>query len=183
MTIGSAAVKLNCGSNQAYSIDMVDIEKINKTDLKILKVLQTNARITNQQLADRVHLSASACLARVKRLEKAGVLKRYITEIDLEKLAPHVEAFAEITLENHHPEDFERFDNVIREVDEVTDSYKISGRYDYLVKFVCVDVKSYNELSDKLIKQGIGIGKLNTLIVLQRTKQFSGLPLGALLEV
>ncbi len=162
---------------------MAGLEKINKTDLKILEVLQTNARITNQQLAEQVHLSASACLSRVKRLEKAGVLKRYITEINLDKLTPHIEAFAEITLENHFPEDFERFEAAIDEVKEVTDSYKISGPYDYLLKFVCVDVKSYNKLTDALIKQGIGIGKVNTLIILQRAKQFSGLPLGSLIEV
>ena len=162
---------------------MADQGKINKTDLKILKVLQTNARITNQQLAEEVHLSASACLSRVKRLESVGILKRYITEIDLEKLAPHIEAFAEITLENHFPEDFDRFNAAIDKVEEVTDSYKISGSYDYLLKFVCVDVKSYNKLSDELIKQGIGIGKVNTLIILERTKHFSGLPLSVLLDV
>ena len=66
---------------------MAALSKINKIDLKILTILQTNARITNQQLAEQVHLSASACLSRVKRLESEGLLKRYVTEIDLEKLA------------------------------------------------------------------------------------------------
>jgi len=162
---------------------MADLEKINQTDLKILKVLQTNARITNQRLAEQVHLSPSACLSRVKRLEKAGVLKRYISEIDLEKLAPHIEAFAEITLENHFPEDFECFDTAIKKIKEVTDSYKVSGPYDYLLKVVCVDVKSYNKLSEALIKKEIGIGKVNTLIILERTKHFAGLPLSALITV
>ena len=162
---------------------MADPEKINKIDLKILNVLQSNARITNQQLAEQVHLSASACLSRVKRLESVGLLKRYFTEIDLEKLAPHVEAFAEITLENHFPEDFERFDKAIEEVVEVTNSYKISGSYDYLLKIVCTDVKSYNKLSDALIERGIGIGKVNTLIILERTKDFSGYPLNVLVDL
>jgi len=162
---------------------MADPEKINKIDLKILNVLQSNARITNQQLAEQVHLSASACLSRVKRLESVGLLKRYFTEIDLEKLAPHVEAFAEITLENHFPEDFEKFDQAIDEVAEVTNSYKISGSYDYLLKIVCTDVKSYNKLSDSLIEKGIGIGKVNTLIILERTKDFSGYPLNVLVDL
>lgn len=161
---------------------MTEFCKINKTDLKILKILQVNARITNQQLAEQVHLSASACLSRVKRLESEGLLKRYITDLDLEKLAPHVEAFAEVTLENHAPEDFQRFDAAINEVNEVTNSYKISGAYDYLLKFVCTDVKSYNRLSDQLIEQSIGIGKLNTLIILERTKDFSGYPVERLVD-
>lgn len=162
---------------------MADQSKINKTDLKILSILQTNARITNQQLAEQVHLSASACLSRVKRLESGGLLKRYITEIDLEKLAPHVEAFAEVTLENHFPEDFKRFEQALTKVSHITDSYKISGAYDYLLKFVCTDVKSYNRISDELIESNIGIGKMNTLIILERTKSFSGFPLDALVEV
>lgn len=162
---------------------MTDIVKINKTDLKILNVLQTNARITNQQLAEEVHLSASACLSRVKRLEADGLLKRYVAEIDLEKLASHIEAFAEITLESHFPHDFEHFDSEIASVNEVTDSYKISGTYDYLLKFVCTDVKAYNRISESLIKRGIGIGKINTLIILERTKGFSGYPLNDLIDL
>lgn len=162
---------------------MTDISKINKIDLKILSILQTNARMTNQQLAEQVHLSASACLSRVKRLEADGVLKRYITEIDLDRLAPHVEAFAEVTLENHSPDDFKRFDTSVASVDEVTDSYKISGAYDYLLKFVCTDVKSYNSVSEALITNDIGIAKLNTLIILERTKDFSGFPLDILVNL
>ncbi len=162
---------------------MSEYTKINKIDLKILKILQTSGRITNQQLAEQVHLSASACLSRVKRLESEGVLKRYVTEIDLEKLAPHVEAFSEVTLENHTPDDFQRFDTAIAGVVEVTDSYKISGAYDYLLKFVCSDVKSYNRLSENLITANIGISKLNTLIILERTKDFSGFPLDKLMKM
>ena len=162
---------------------MSDISKINKTDLKILSVLQTNARITNQQLAEKVHLSASACLTRVKRLESAGVLKRYITEINLNRLAPNIEAFTEVTLENHSPGDFKRFDNAIANVAEITDCFKISGTYDYLLKFVCVDVRNYNIVSEALITSGVGIAKMNTLIILERTKEFSGLPLDSLVKL
>jgi len=140
---------------------MSSVTKINKIDLKILSILQTNARITNQQLAEQVHLSASACLSRVKRLEADGILKRYITEIDLDRLAPHVEAFAEVTLDNHSPDDFRRFDAAIESVAEVTDSYKISGAYDYLLKIVCTDVKSYNAVSERLITNGIGISEVS----------------------
>ena len=162
---------------------MGSISKINKIDLKILSILQTNARITNQQLAEEVHLSASACLSRVKRLEADGVLKRYVTEIDLNRLAPHVEAFTEVTLENHSPDDFRQFDLAIAGVAEVTDCYKISGAYDYLLKFVCIDVKGYNTVSEALITSGIGIAKMNTLIILDRTKYFSGFPLELLVDL
>jgi len=124
---------------------MVDISKINKIDLKILSILQTNAR--------------------------------------LNRLSPHVEAFTEVTLESHVLEDYKRFDEVIAGVAEITDSYKISGAYDYLLKFVCTDVKSYNAVSERLITSNIGIAKVNTLIILERTKDFSGLPLELLVDI
>ena len=162
---------------------MSDISKINKIDLKILSVLQTNARITNQQLAEKVHLSASACLYRVKRLESEGVLKRYVTEIDLNRLAPNIEAFTEVTLENHSPNDFKRFDNAIANIAEITDCFKISGTYDYLLKFVCIDVRGYNIVSEALITSDVGIAKMNTLIILERTKEFSGVPLDQLVKL
>ena len=162
---------------------MSDIGKINKIDLKILSVLQTNARITNQQLAEKVHLSASACLNRVKRLESEGVLKRYVTEIDLNRLAPNIEAFTEVTLENHSPNDFKRFDNAIANIAEITDCFKISGTYDYLLKFVCIDVRGYNIVSEALITSDVGIAKMNTLIILERTKEFSGVPLDQLVKL
>ena len=80
-------------------------------------------------------------------------------------------------------QDYTRIDHAISQVAEVTNSYKISGSYDYLLKLVCTDVKSYNTLSDELIKQGIGIGKINTLIILDRTKDFSGYPLDSLVDL
>ena len=134
-------------------------------------------------MTPQVHLSASACLSRVKRLEAAGVLKRFVTEIDMEKLAPHVEAFAEITLENHTPEECQRFDDHVAAVAQITDSYKISGAYDYLLKFICKDVKAYNRISESLIEANIGIAKINTLIILHRTKDFSGFPLDDLVQL
>ena len=105
-------------------------------------------------------------------------LNHYFTHV-----APHVEAFTEVTLDSHALEDFKRFDTVIADVAEVTDSYKISGAYDYLLKFVCTDVKSYNRVSERLITSDIGIAKINTLIILERTKDFSGFPLDLLIDI
>ena len=156
--------------------------KLDKIDLKILSELQSNARITNQKLADRVSLSASACLTRVKRLETDGVIQEYNAKIELDLITPYVEAFAEITLENHSISDFQGFDKAIDSIDEIIESYKISGTYDYLLKFVCTDVKSYNLLTDNMIESGIGIEKLKTLVILSNTKKTSGYPIDLLLQ-
>lgn len=157
------------------------MKKIDQLDQKILSVLQASARITNQHLAEAVNLSPSACLTRVRRLESDGLINSYRAVLRLEKITPFVEAFAEVTLENHSVRDFVRFDKAITEIDEVIESYKISGPYDYLLKFVCADVRAYNTLSDQMIESSIGIEKLTTLIILDNTKAFSGYPLPALL--
>ncbi len=155
--------------------------KLDKIDRNILVTLQEDARITNQKLSDKVNLSASACLTRVKRLEVSGLITGYSAKIDLEQLTPYIEAFAEITLENHSVEEFRLFDDAVGLIDQVMDSYKISGSYDYLVKFVCIDVRQYNDLTDQMIESGIGIEKINTLIILDNTKKTIGYPVSALL--
>ncbi|MFK8022173.1 MAG: Lrp/AsnC family transcriptional regulator [Pseudomonadales bacterium] len=155
--------------------------KIDQVDRRILSTLQTDARITNHKLADAVSLSPSACLTRVRRLEAAGYISSYRAVLGLEKITPYVEAFAEVTLENHSVKDFARFDKAVSAIEQITESYKISGPYDYLLKFICVDVRAYNVLSDQLIESGVGIEKITTLIILDNTKAFAGYPLDALL--
>lgn len=156
--------------------------KLDKIDRKILVELQENARITNQMLADKVNLSPSACLTRVRRLEFDGIIKEYTAKVELDLITPYVEAFAEITLENHSISDFQGFDKALDAIAEIVESYKISGTYDYLVKFVCTDIKNYNVLTDNMIESGIGIEKLKTLVILSNTKNVSGYPLDLLLE-
>src|SRR5579884_3168358 len=82
---------------------------IDEMDLKILKRLQLDGRISNVQLAEAVHLSPSACLDRVKALEKNGAIKRYIAELDLSKISSFVVLMVEVVLENHREADFERY--------------------------------------------------------------------------
>lgn len=157
------------------------MNKIDKIDRRILSTLQNDARITNHKLAETAGLSASACLTRVRRLEAAGIISSYRAVLGLDKITPYVEAFAEVTLENHSVKDFARFDKAIYAIEQITESYKISGPYDYLLKFICVDVKAYNILSDQLIESGVAIEKITTLIILDNTKAFAAYPLEALL--
>ena len=93
--------------------------KLDRIDLRILAQLQKNGRITNVDLADAVALSPSPCLIRVKRLEKAGYISGYGAHLRLEKLGDTLTVFTEITLNDHHREDFVRFETAIREVDEI----------------------------------------------------------------
>jgi DNA-binding Lrp family transcriptional regulator len=157
------------------------VRKLDRIDVKILATLQTEGRITNLKLAEEVGLSPSPCLERVKRLEAAGYIRRYIAELDLDRLARNVMVFAEVTLKNHKGEDYDRFDRALAEMPEVVEAWSVGGGYDYLLKFVCSDIKDYQALSESLLNADIGIDKFFSYVVIKNAKPFGGFPLAHLL--
>ena len=122
---------------------MTEAFKLDRLDLRILRQLQKNGRITNVDLADAVGLSPSPCLIRVKRLEQAGYISGYGAQLRLDKLGDTLTVFTEVTLTDHHREDFVRFEPAIREVDEILECHLVSGGYDYLLKFITRGVNHY----------------------------------------
>ena len=155
---------------------------MNDKDLKILQCLQQNGRITNQDLADEVALSPSACLARVKKLESDGFIEGYRTKIRLEKLGPVLMAFMEVTLGSHYPEDFRRFEKYIVEKREIVESFIVGSHFDYLIQAVVSDMTQLRDLSNEILEAELGVVKLNTLPVIERNKPFSGYPLKSLVR-
>lgn len=154
--------------------------KLDDLNLRMLNALQTQARLTSGELSDLLGLSQSACLERWRKLEKCGAIRRYRTDIDLDRLTPNVRVFAEVTLEDQRPEDFKAFLDVLNACPEVVAAYRISGPFDVMVCFVCRDVKRYHDLSEHLIETVPGIAKFTGHVVLGRTKGYGGYPLGDL---
>lgn len=147
--------------------------RLDRIDLRILAQLQKNGRMTNVELADAVGLSASPCLVRVKRLEKAGYILGYGAQIQLQKLGDTQMIFTEVTLSDHRASDFARFEAAIRKVDEIIECHLVSGGYDYLLKFVTPSVRHYQELIERLLELEIGIEKYFSYVVIKTifTKQ------------
>ena len=148
---------------------MVKNVKLDAIDLRILAQIQANARITNVLLADTVGLSPSPCLQRLKRLEKAGLIRRYHGEVDLVKLAGVTFVFTEITLGGHRKEDFLKFERAIAQEPTVLECHCVSGGFDYLVKFAVRHIGHYQEIFDALLAAEIGIVKYFSYIVLKTT--------------
>ncbi|WP_158554647.1 Lrp/AsnC family transcriptional regulator [Methylovirgula sp. 4M-Z18] len=151
--------------------------KLDQIDMRIIDRLQSDGRMTNQELADAVGLSASPCLQRVKRLEKTGIISSYHAYIDLGKVCRHVDVIAAVTLNNHGLEDFETFEKMVLAMRYVVECTKVSGPIDYLVRFVCPDISSYQMLSDELLRLGPKIGNLSSYIVLKTTKRYTNVSL------
>lgn len=141
--------------------------KLDRLDLRILSQLQQNGRMTNVVLADAVGLSASPCLIRVKRLEKAGYIEGYSAQINLNKLGDVLTVFTEVTLNDHHREDFQRFEMAIRDIDELVECHLISGGYDYLLKFMTRGVAHYQQIIEGLLERDIGIEQYFSYIVIK----------------
>ena len=141
--------------------------KLDRIDLRILSFLQKNGRVTNVQLADAVGLSASPCLVRVKRLEKAGYISGYGAQIEMRKLGDIQIVYTEVTLADHRVADFARFEAYLRKVDEITECHLVSGGFDYMLKFVTRHVPHYQSVVERLLEAEIGVEKYFSYVVIK----------------
>jgi len=140
---------------------------LDRMDLRILAELQRRGRMTNVELADAIGLSASPCLARVKRLEKAGFIEGYGALLRMEKLGDFQIVFTKVTLADHRREDFVRFVDAIRGVDEIMECHHATGGYDYLLKVVARNVTHYQSVMEGLLERDIGIEKYFSYIIIK----------------
>jgi len=159
---------------------MEGLEKLDRIDIRILYELQKNGRISNVDLSERVHLSPSPCLTRVKRLQAAGYISGYAALINVAKLGETLTVFTEITLQNHRQTDFGRFLDGLRTVEEVMECHMMSGGYDFLVKFVTNGIVNYQDLIERLLERELGIDKYFSYVVLRTPIQRHHMPLKTL---
>jgi DNA-binding Lrp family transcriptional regulator len=156
--------------------------KLDRIDINILAQLQKNGRITNINLAKAVALSASPCLLRVKRLEDAGYITSYNARIDLAKLGETITVFTEVTLNDHHREDFVKFESTIRTIDEVIECHLVSGGYDYLLRFIARGVTHYQAVIENILERDIGVAKYFSYIVIKSPIEKLHYPLAKLFD-
>jgi Transcriptional regulators len=149
--------------------------------LRILTELQKRGRITNVELAEAVGLSASPCLTRVRRLEKAGFITGYGALVAIEKLGDFQVVLTKITLADHRREGFVRFIEAIRGVDEIMECHHATGGYDYLLKFVTRNVSHYQSVMEGLLERNIGIEKYFSYVIINSPIAKTDYPLEILL--
>ena len=127
--------------------------KLDDIDRKIIGELQRNCRLTSQELADRVGLSASPCARRVRILEENGAIKGYVAVIDQAKVGLPVNVFASVKLERQREEELDTFSQAIAKWPEVADCYLMTGQRDYLLRIVVRDLEAYERfLKEKLTR-------------------------------
>ena len=154
--------------------------KLDKTDMKILRTLQCNARITNQSLADAIALSPSSCLQRVRRLEQEGIISAYHAHIELNSLCRHLVCIATVAMKNHTQEEFRAFENLVNSIPEVVECLTVSGEFDFFLRVVCPDMARYLQINEKLVSAVRYAITINTHVVMSENKRFSGVDLSTL---
>lgn len=149
---------------------------LDRIDRRILAALQDDARLTNQALSEKVALSPSACLARVRRLERAGIIQGYHARLDPFSLNVGLVLFAEVTLKGHSGEELARFENAIAAVSQIVEVSHVTGAYDYLLKVVVADMPQWTKLAEQLTSFDLGVERVVTHVLMDKPKIFVGYP-------
>lgn len=153
------------------------METLDKTDLRILRTLQENARLTTKELAARVNLSTTPVFERLKRLETNGYIRKYVAVLDAEKLNQGFVVFCNVKMEQINHQIAKEFIRIIREIPEVTECYNISGRFDYLLKIHAPNMKYYQEFILNVLGTIENLGSLESIFVMDTVKHEYGIPL------
>lgn len=156
---------------------MVPRFKPDRTDLKILDQLQANAKISNVELARRVHLSPTPCLERVKRLEKHGFIMGYHSRLNPQKLSASLLAFVEIKLNHTSRDVFRDFKEAVKERGEILECHLVSGDFDYLLKTRVADMSQYRELLGETLLMLPGVSSSRSYMVMEEVKESIEIPI------
>jgi Lrp/AsnC family leucine-responsive transcriptional regulator len=144
--------------------------KLDNTDKKILDILQNDARITNLELANRIGISPPATLERVKRLEKNGVIKKYVALVDPAKVSKGTFALVSVALMIHQIPSIDSFTKQINKLDEVLECYHITGPDDFMLKIAVENIEQYEKFILNKLTRIKGVSKVTTNIVLSTVK-------------
>jgi Lrp/AsnC family transcriptional regulator, leucine-responsive regulatory protein len=154
--------------------------ELDRTDLALLALLQKEGRLSNALLAERVNLSASACLRRVQRMEESGLIEGYGARLSIAQLGLGLQAFVRVQLAKHDAESIAAFTERMNTWDEVVACFALTGEMDYLLHVIVQDLQHFSQfLLDRLLNNA-GVADVNSSFVLRVVKPYQGLPLSQL---
>lgn len=152
-------------------------DSLDAASVKILSELQKNGRISSNELAEKIGMSASPCWRRQKELEDNGYILRYTALVDRRKLGLSVVCMAHITLARHEEGVVKNFEEAMRLRPEVVECYETTGNADYLVKIVVADMDGYHDFLHNVLVKLNGVSQVNTSVALREVKYETALPL------
>jgi DNA-binding Lrp family transcriptional regulator len=154
-----------------------ETDALDHFDLRLLKALQGNGRLTNQEAGEAIGLSASQCSRRRAALEAAGVIEGYHAFLSTDKLGLRLLAIVQVTLKTHSGDNARRFRELIGRVDEILEAYAVTGDTDYQLKVIVPDLQAFNRLINDVLLVHESVARVRSAIVLDRLKATAHLPL------
>jgi Lrp/AsnC family transcriptional regulator, leucine-responsive regulatory protein len=152
---------------------------IDAIDKKILSELQGNGRLTNVELAERVGLSPSPCLRRVRLMEEAGIIRGYQADVDQVKVGLPVSVFVSVKLEKQREDALQRFETAVRRFPEVLECYLMTGQRDYLLRVVAKDLADYERFLKATLTRIDGVASIESSFALAQVKHTAVLPIAS----
>jgi Lrp/AsnC family transcriptional regulator, leucine-responsive regulatory protein len=151
---------------------------LDRIDKRILEELQKNARLSNLELADKVGLSASPCLRRVKQLEEAGLISGYVSLLNASKLGLKLMALVQISMDRHTPDRFEHFEAAVKTYPQILECILITGQSaDYQLKVLVKDMEEYQDFLLNHLTRITGVTDVHSSFVLRQVVSTTALPL------
>ncbi|MBB3168940.1 Lrp/AsnC ligand binding domain-containing protein [Simiduia aestuariiviva] len=149
---------------------------IDRTDRKILALLQTDGRMSNVELARQVNLSPTPCLERVRRLERDGYIRNYVALLDAERLNMSLVAYIQVTLQNTATEHLDRFNKEAARLPEVQECHMVAGGFDYMLKIRVSGMNHYRKFLGEKFSNLPGVRETHTYVVIQEVKSETAIP-------
>jgi Lrp/AsnC family transcriptional regulator, leucine-responsive regulatory protein len=146
------------------------MKQLDEIDRKLLNILQINSRITIRELSEKLHLSTTPIHERIKKLEKTGYIKQYLTLLDPKLIGRKLIVYISVSLNNHTREAIDEFEKEMEKLDEIMECYYISGSYDFLLKVHCYDMDDYHNFITSRFSVIKNITQFYSSFVLAETK-------------
>jgi DNA-binding Lrp family transcriptional regulator len=150
--------------------------KIDRFDRAILAALQQDGRISNVQLAGKVSLSESACLRRVRALEQAGLIQRYVALLDQKKVGLSGTVFVHIALRREEQSELAAFEKAVKDIPQVMECYLMTGEFDYLLRVVVSDMADFERLHNEALTRLPGVARVNSSVAIRTVTKRTELP-------
>ena len=145
--------------------------KLDSKDIAILKILQQNAKATNTEIAQKVHLSTSPTFDRIKRMEQQGIIKQYVTLVNNSKVNRGLMVICYVSLKEHNKNAGTKFIKSILEMPEVIECYSISGEFDFMLKVVGENMERYYDFHVNKLSQADNVGHIQSVFVMGTIKE------------
>ncbi|BCG08684.1 Lrp/AsnC family transcriptional regulator [Buttiauxella agrestis] len=150
---------------------------LSTTDVKILALLQSDARMTNQSVADSIGLSASPCWRKIRKLEEDEVIQGYRAVINRRKIGLAVMVFVRVTIDSHNESEAKKFEEEVAALEDVVACYSIGGDADFLLQVVARDLDSYADFAMSVVRRLPGIKEMQSMFVLKEIKPLVSYPI------